>query len=161
MKNEYSIVDGIAYVKISNNQIMICNANDWKKYSDIAWYNVKGYASASYKGKRIYFHRLILNPPSNKEVDHINRNKLDNRRENLRIVSHNANMANRGAMKNSKTKIPGVYWHKHRQKYFVEIKVDKTRICLGAYKTLEEAKKVREQAEKEYQKVFIEKETLH
>lgn len=54
-------------------------------------------------------HRHILNPPKNKQVDHINHNTLDNRKCNLRLVTRSENQQNKnGALSNSKTGIRGV-----------------------------------------------------
>lgn len=39
-------------------------------------------------------HRFILDPPNGQQVDHVNGNRLDNRRENIRLCSHSQNMAN-------------------------------------------------------------------
>ena len=47
-------------------------------------------------------------------IDHINRDPLDNRKENLRIVSHSINSINAKARIESKTKIRGVYYRKER-----------------------------------------------
>lgn len=47
------------------------------------------------KGMRILMHRLIMNPPAGYVVDHINGDKLDNRRTNLRICTQLENTRNR------------------------------------------------------------------
>ena len=161
-KNEYYIKNGIAYVKMRNTEnTMICDADDWEKQKNYSWYENKGRAQTGKFKHTVWFSRAVMDAPENMEVDHINRNPLDNRKSNLRIISHLGNMANLGSQKKSKTGVAGVYWHKHRNKYFAELKVGKKRYCLGAYKTLEEAADARKKAEEKYRKPFLEKETLH
>jgi hypothetical protein len=63
-------------------------------------YITSGYYMIKYKGKHTLVHRLVAenflpNPDNKEEIDHINRNKLDNRVENLRWVTHEENMCNR------------------------------------------------------------------
>lgn len=45
--------------------------------------------------KTIYLHRLLIQPPKGMLVDHINGDGLDNRRGNLRAVTHSQNQLNR------------------------------------------------------------------
>lgn len=59
-----------------------------------SWSLTRGYAASKSEGKTIYLHRLIARAPDSKVVDHINRNKLDCRRSNLRVVTQRENMAN-------------------------------------------------------------------
>lgn len=54
-----------------------------------------GYVTARLGGKKVYVHRVILGAMAGEEVDHINGDKRDNRRSNLRIVTHAQNHQNR------------------------------------------------------------------
>lgn len=58
--------------------------NDVSLVSKYRWYLKDGYAVTSIKGKRVRMHHLIFGkPPKGKVTDHINRDRLDNRRVNL------------------------------------------------------------------------------
>lgn len=64
---------------------------DADKYGKVSWkLSNSGYAFRT-PTKSFYMHRLIMNCPSNMTVDHINGNKLDNRKCNLRICTYNEN----------------------------------------------------------------------
>lgn len=78
---------------------VLLDIEDIPKVQKYHWrLNEKGYVIASIKGhKTIRIHNLILErDTSNQKItcDHINRNKLDNRKENLRIISHLENNLN-------------------------------------------------------------------
>lgn len=87
-----------------------------------------GYAASNSHGlknrKRIHLHRLIIQPPPGKQVDHINRNRLDNRRENLRIVSCRQNVWNQGPFGKT-SKFKGVYWNSGMDKWVASIRLPK------------------------------------
>lgn len=55
------------------------------------------YAFTTMPGEKrsIALHRILMSPPAGMVVDHINRNSLDNRRQNLRVCSHRENLWNR------------------------------------------------------------------
>ena len=95
------------------------------------------------KGKCFYLHRLLLNAPKGRYVDHINHDPLDNRRCNIRLCSPSDNMRNTINRKNT-TGYRGVYFDKRPRPrpYRAEIKVDKKRVHLGSYETAIEAAKV-------------------
>jgi hypothetical protein len=65
-------------------------------------------------------------------VDHINRDKLDNRVANLRIVDYNSNNRSKRVMGKS-SRFPGVHWHKRYRKWQAKIRVDKKQIHLGYF----------------------------
>jgi len=77
-------------------------------------------------GKRdsILLHRWITEAKKGQVVDHINHDTLDNRRENLRIVTDLENQQNRiKAQKNNTSGIPGVTWVKDKQKWKAQIQI--------------------------------------
>ena len=78
------------------------------------------------------------------EIDHVNRNKLDNRLENLRWVTRSQNTANRGKFKNSSSQFVGVYFNKSSKKWSSRISKDKIRTCLGYFLTEIEANDARQ-----------------
>ena len=60
----------------------------------------------------LYMHRIILSAPPDLQVDHINRDRLDNRRENLRFATRSQNQANKGRPINNSSHYKGVSWNK-------------------------------------------------
>ena len=92
--------------------------------------------------KYIRMHRMIMGFPKNLEIDHINGKTLDNRKSNLRIVTHHQNSYN--------TKAKGITWEKSRNKWVAQIFVNSRHLFLGRYDTEEDAKEARKQAEIKY-----------
>lgn len=89
------------------------------------------------------FHRYLLDAPDGLVVDHINGNPLDNRRENLRLLTNAENMQNlNGPHRDSQTGIRGVSLDKYGMRYQVFIRIDKVTHYLGLYDTVEEANQV-------------------
>lgn len=158
-KNKVEYKDDLVYVELHNTKrIMICDKDVWEKHKNHTWNEHMSYAKTVIRKKEIPFHRLVLDCPDGYVIDHINRNRLDNRRSNLRVTTQYVNTLNRNVSTISGTGIKGVY--KEGNKYRVEITVKRKRMYLGAYYTLEEAIKVRNEAEEKYHSPIIEEETL-
>lgn len=87
----------------------------------------------------IYMHRIVMVPPEGMEIDHINVDKTDNRKENLRICTHEQNCANRKISSRNTTGFKGVSWDKSRGKWLSRIKHDGKQINLGRYESVEDA----------------------
>ena len=86
---------------------------------------------------KVKMHRQVMNCPSGYEVDHINGNTLDNRKSNLRIIEHSANIKNQKS-RGGKSKYRGVTKHGHYG-WRARLMVNYKRICLGVYDTQETA----------------------
>ena len=105
--------------------------------------NINGYHLVYIHGEIYRVHRVIFlwhygYLPEN-DLDHINRDKEDNRIENLREVSRSCNMSNRSLFKNNKTGITGVSVYKKNGKFVSHIRHNKKSICLGYFDDIIEA----------------------
>jgi hypothetical protein len=108
------------------------------------WYLNQGYAVARQAGKFVKMHRLawvIMNgPPVPPIIDHINRNKLDNRIENLRPASARLNTLNRTLPNSTGARGVRFFSRSTRRPYMARIKgLDGRRRHLGSFATIEEA----------------------
>lgn len=111
-----------------------------------------GYAKANAKhyGAERYVHRIVMNAGPDDYVDHINGDKLDNRRRNLRLCTQSENMRNARMRKDNRTGFVGVRWDKQRQRWAAQISACNKMIPLGRFDTLEEAIEARRAAEEKY-----------
>lgn len=83
-------------------------------------------------------------------IDHINRNRSDNRIANLRDVSHKQNQQNKSKSSTNTSGHPGVSWYKPYSKWVAKIKHNYKHIHLGYFENLEDAVAARKAAEKLY-----------
>lgn len=127
---------------------ILVDDEDFSSLPKTGWYIQDGYARRSQRvgprseGKQllISMHRQImgLQPGDKRQVDHINRNRLDNRRCNLRICTKDENSRNRTMHSNNLLGVKGV--SAHGNKFRSEIQINKRRIYLGLHPTVELAK---------------------
>lgn len=68
----------------------------------------KFYSIVCIEKELIYLHRYVTDAPDNLEVDHINRNPLDNRASNLKLCNHLRNSQNKGLSRKNKTGVRGI-----------------------------------------------------
>lgn len=102
------------------------------------------------KQPTIILHRFLLNPPSHMQIDHINGDSLDNRRENLRFATTAQNGMNSRRFIRSVSGFRGVVLHKRLQKWQAGIKVSGRSIHLGIFEDPEEAARVYDNAARTY-----------
>ncbi|MBR7902754.1 HNH endonuclease [Burkholderia cenocepacia] len=109
----------------------------------------KGYLTITIDWQRYAAHRLAWmmvhgQIPDGMQIDHINRNRLDNRICNLRLASPLGNMWNSPVKRNSRTGVKGVSMA--RGKFRALIRADGKRRCLGYFDSIEEASRAYQQA---------------
>lgn len=113
-------------VLISKEDIKKVNQIKWNlKYDEtIDNYYIYGHNRDVKESERKTYslHRYLFDLPKDMEIDHINRNPLDNRRENLRCVSANVNKNNKGFYSNNKTGYKYIHYHSVENRYVCEIK---------------------------------------
>lgn len=127
---------------------------DYDKIKNICW-NVDakdGYVKTLINEKKTYLHRFIFDElPKNSRVDHIKtENRFDCRRSNLRITDATGNARNSKLNKNNTSGYTGVSWDKKEQQWAASITVDYKKIHLGYFDDIQEAIKVRRNAEDKY-----------
>ena len=104
--------------------------------------NANGYAWRSIMGgtRHVYLHRQLLGLErgDRRQVDHVNRNKLDNRRSNLRVVTPAENRQNTPALGGS-SRHRGVRWDAARGKWAASVQLDRKHRYVGRFDTEDEA----------------------
>lgn len=159
--NEITTYDNYSAIFIESKKfgriVVTIDNDDVEKISKYKWHAIYDktiknyYICHRYNNKNsgkgcIKIHRLITNCPVGLEVDHINRNTLDNRKENLRVCTRFKNQQNLSSCKSGQT---GVYQRSTRNKKWVaNITKDKKRIYIGEFKTKYEAIISRKQYER-------------
>lgn len=130
-------------IKLTQGQIALLDDADYELVSMYKWSAVKSnkyeyYATAFINGKSIRMHRYLLQATITDIVDHKNGNTLDNRRENIRLCTHQENQRNRHRTV-GKSKYRGVTWTGNIKKWRARLTVDGRKIHLGYYTLEEEA----------------------
>lgn len=148
--NEYDLTGeyGIGY--LNDGRFFQFDKEDYERIKEFKWIvNSDGYVLKANNCNES-MHRFLMGYPKGMEVDHINHNKLDNRKSNLRICTHQQNVMNIERKKKSNSGHKGIFYSEKYNKYLAHIGYNKKLIHLGTFDTLEEALEVRKKAELEY-----------
>lgn len=134
-------------IVLSKGKVALVDDGDYEMLvaTGLRWCINDGYAFNSRLGR---MHRHLLKPPAGVMIDHINGDKLDNRRENLRLCTNSQNQANR-KLTRGVSKFKGVGWQKTAWggHWFAKITVNGSVVCLGSHHTdLDAAKAYNEAA---------------
>jgi hypothetical protein len=136
----------IKQIPLTQGKFALVDADDYDWLSEYKWCYNSGYAARGgyveidgvIKHSKILMHREINHTPDGLDTDHINKDRLDNRKENLRSVHRDVNIHNANRKRNS-IGLHGVRVHGNR--YQSRIMLDGKSISLGSYKTESEAAK--------------------
>ena len=136
----------IGYGKLLTGETFLFDGEDFQKINSTMWYRSRqGARGESYvvDCRDQGLHRVILDAPQGKVVDHINLDPLDNRKCNLRLCSHRENQCNRNLQSNNTSGVAGVHWSKRRKTWIARVKYYGSEVHLGAYPSLTEAAQAR------------------
>lgn len=152
--NQYDLNGNIGVGYFVDGTQFYFDIEDYDKIKDYYWLNNHGYATSREQNdgkiEYIYMHRLIMNASSDEIIDHIDRNKLNNRKNNLRTTNDCGNARNTSLAKNNTSGVIGVSFVSGRNKWIAQITVNYQNISLGRYISKEDAIVARLKAEKEY-----------
>lgn len=147
----------VVEIPLSQGYVALVDDEDAEQVKAYKWF-----AHVSGDGKRVYvkrkkrvnegeghilLHRWLTNAPSDMDVDHINRNTLDNRRSNLRLATSAQNAANRSP--NSGRRFRGISFDPKYNKWCVQLRVNRRLRYFGRYESEEEAARVYDRAASE------------
>ncbi len=151
-------------IKLTRGKYAIVDAEDFEKLNQYKWHcTYNGYACRSVyisgiKNKKqvyVFMHNTVCPAPAGKITDHVNRNKLDNRKANLRPATQKQNVWNRRIKKeNRKTQYNGIMWRRDRKKWRVRLTINGRQRTFGHYDDEIEAAKAYDEMAKKYRGDF-------
>lgn len=155
--NKYDLTGeyGIGYTS-NTNEPFYFDLEDYDKIKDYTWYkaHIKGKGGQYIvshmwnKRKNLYLHKLVMN--TNDKIDHIDRNKLNCRKNNLRFCTDRENSLNRSLSPNNSSGVIGVSWRKDKKRWRAYITINCKQKTLGHYLDKKEAIKARLEGELKY-----------
>lgn len=134
------IGDKMKEIKLTKGAVAIVDNEDYEKLKNYSWYlSDTGYASTttwdkvSKKSIHKKMHRMIIGAESGMDVDHINGNRLDNRKSNLRVCTRAENLKNSSIRSDNSSGYKGVSFFKPIKKWRAYIGVNGKHIPLGYF----------------------------
>lgn len=145
-------------IPLTQNKFALVDNEDYEYINQWKWYHNGRYAARGKYYKKIcgkptsriiFMHRIINKTPDDMRTDHINGEKLDNRKSNLRPCSNSENSMNKISQKNSSSKFKGVSRHRINKKWQTHIKINGKGKYLGCFTSEKQAAQAYNVAAKE------------
>lgn len=145
------LLDTYGILRIGSSSFLF-DLDDLPVIESRSWYVDKdGYLTSSYYYlgalRIVRFHRIVAHPKPGQRVDHKNKNRADNRKQNLRCCGSVENNRNRGRYSTNTSGITGVTFDKKRGKWIATIMFNHKRIFIGRFQKKEDAIVARLEAE--------------
>ena len=139
--------DNVRLIPLGDGFYAYVDAKDYDSLSQWEWHlNGAGYAARYQRNKRIYMHREIMQPPPGMVVDHIDGNKSNNCRFNLRVCTRLENQHNKRKCRNTTSHFKGVSYHKRSRKWLSAFGFEGSVVKLGYFSDELEAARVYDHA---------------
>ena len=150
--NRYEFYGDLVIGYTQKNDPFYFDKEDYERVSAYCWYrHHDGYIfAATADKKKIALHRLVMNASADEQIDHINHQKENACKSNLRRVSHQENSFNGTLAKNNTSGRTGVNFNKQSKKWISRLMKSGKSFFLGAFDTFEEAVAARKAAEEKY-----------
>jgi hypothetical protein len=131
----YETIDDKAIGSFKNGECFIIDKTDLQQVKNHRWWiDYNGYFTTEINGKRYLLHNFLMGlEKSNYVVDHIDRDKKNNSRSNLRICTPKENSRNRSKPTSNSSGFVGVCYHINNHKYYASIKVNGRNIHIGTF----------------------------
>ena len=137
------------YLPLSNGEFTMVDDDDYDWLRGFNWSasgkKTRRYATRGTRNRKLgtqtkfYLHRVLLNAPPDKHVDHINGDTFDNRKCNLRLCEHKENIRNAKRQKRNVSGFKGVSFSAEKERYVAHIRTDGKSRYLGYFDKKEDA----------------------
>lgn len=147
-------------ILLTQGKVALVDDEDFSRLNYFQWFatessNGRWYAHRNTVGGSprtiVPMHRAVLGAmPGDYDVDHIDRNGLNNQKDNLRYTTQAGNTANSVVRRDNKSGFKGVRWDKRNKRWAAQITVSRKSLWLGYYLTAEDAAKCYDHAAIKY-----------
>lgn len=129
--------------------VALVDDEDFERVNQYSWSRDSlGYVQARINGKVVRLHRFLIKPDNGFEIDHADRNRLNNCRSNLRLCTHSQNVSNGSPRRTNTSGFRGVV--RCRKKWLAQIKKDYKQYTIGIFLSREDAARAYDERAKEF-----------